>query len=528
MEYRLQQQTPGQVLCCLCGTPIVSNPANMCVQCIRTQVDITEGINKQAVVLNCQECNRWHTPPKAWLKAEPESKELLTLCLKKLKNLNKVKLVDAGFIWTEPHSKRLKVKVTIQKEIFNGAIVQQAFVVEYVVQNNLCDICQKAAANSDQWVAAVQVRQKVEHKRTFLFLEQIILKHAADAFTVNIKEMHDGVDFFYANRSHAMKFVEFLNAVVPVKSRHDKQLISHDSHSNTYNYKYTFSVEIVPVCKDDLVCLSARVSAALGNIGQLLLVTRVSNALLVLNPRTLRTAYVDATTYWRYPFRPLMTSRQLIEYVVLDIEPMDTVVTAGSMKYALAEATVARASDFGVNDTQFIARTHLGHLLKPGDLAMGYDVAGINSNDEEFEKVLAKSAGDLPDVVLVKKSYEESRKKNRGRRRRAWRLKRLNAEQADVPMKGEADKDQNDYEKFLEELEEDPDMRSRIALYKDPEAVAAAQQQQQKQPQQQPPPQADEGDAEPLPEVPLEELLDAMTLAEDGEDDDDDVESMDT
>lgn len=25
-----------------------------------------------------------------------------------------VKLVDAGFIWTEPHSKRIKVKLTIQ------------------------------------------------------------------------------------------------------------------------------------------------------------------------------------------------------------------------------------------------------------------------------------------------------------------------------------------------------------------------------------------------------------------------------
>ena len=26
-------------------------------------------------------------------------------------------LVDAGFIWTEPHSKRVKVKLTIQKEV---------------------------------------------------------------------------------------------------------------------------------------------------------------------------------------------------------------------------------------------------------------------------------------------------------------------------------------------------------------------------------------------------------------------------
>lgn len=29
----------------------------------------------------------------------------------------KVRLVDAGFVWTEPHSKRLKVKLTIQKEV---------------------------------------------------------------------------------------------------------------------------------------------------------------------------------------------------------------------------------------------------------------------------------------------------------------------------------------------------------------------------------------------------------------------------
>jgi nonsense-mediated mRNA decay protein 3 len=32
-----------------------------------------------------------------------------------------VKLVDAGFIWTEPHSKRLKVKLTIQVSEEAGA-----------------------------------------------------------------------------------------------------------------------------------------------------------------------------------------------------------------------------------------------------------------------------------------------------------------------------------------------------------------------------------------------------------------------
>ena len=35
-------------LCCQCGTLIEPNPANMCVGCLRTRVDITEGIHKQA------------------------------------------------------------------------------------------------------------------------------------------------------------------------------------------------------------------------------------------------------------------------------------------------------------------------------------------------------------------------------------------------------------------------------------------------------------------------------------------------
>lgn len=51
------------------------------------------------------------------MKAALESRQLLALCLKRIKGLNKVNLVDAGFIWTEPHSKRVKVKLVIQKEV---------------------------------------------------------------------------------------------------------------------------------------------------------------------------------------------------------------------------------------------------------------------------------------------------------------------------------------------------------------------------------------------------------------------------
>ena len=225
-------------------------------------------------MLYCNQCARYLQPPRHWIRADLESKELLTFCIKRVKGLGKVKLTDAGFIWTEPHSKRLKIKLTVQKEVLNGAILQQTFVVEFVVEWHMCDACSRAAANADQWTACVQVRQKVEHKRTFLFLEQLILKHGMEANTIGIKSQPDGLDFYYGSRSHGLKLLDFLQQVVPVRARHDKQLVSHDANNNTYNYQYTFMVEIVPVCKEDIVCLPYKVSLGLGGVGPIMLVTR--------------------------------------------------------------------------------------------------------------------------------------------------------------------------------------------------------------------------------------------------------------
>ncbi len=148
--------------------------------------------------------------------ARPESQELLAICLKKLKGLNKVRLTEAHFIWTEPHSKRLRVSLTIQKEVLTSTILEQVFEIEYLVQHGQCQDCAKLAAKNT-WRALVQVRQKVPHKRTFLFLEQLILKHGAQKDTISVKEVRDGLDFFYSQRSHAQKMVEFLTGVVPIR-----------------------------------------------------------------------------------------------------------------------------------------------------------------------------------------------------------------------------------------------------------------------------------------------------------------------
>jgi nonsense-mediated mRNA decay protein 3 len=96
------------------------NPANMCVSCLRIHVDITQDIPKQGTLQFCRNCERYLQPPFEWISCALESKELLGLCLRKLKALNKVKLVDAGFIWTEPHSKRIKVKISYRNNSKKG------------------------------------------------------------------------------------------------------------------------------------------------------------------------------------------------------------------------------------------------------------------------------------------------------------------------------------------------------------------------------------------------------------------------
>ena len=74
-------------------------------------------------------------------------------------NVLQVKLVDAGFVWTEPHSRRIKVKLTVQAEVMNGAILQQTFVVEYVVEPHMCMDCTRANTNTSIWTACAQVLQ---------------------------------------------------------------------------------------------------------------------------------------------------------------------------------------------------------------------------------------------------------------------------------------------------------------------------------------------------------------------------------
>ena len=81
----------------------------------------------------------------------------------------------------------------------------------------------------------------------------------------------------------------------------------------------------------------------------------------------------------------------------------------------------------------------------------------------------------MPDVVVVRKAYPKLRKRQKTR---IWKLKHLNKESINENniwegkkgkkkgMEQEEDRKQQDYRDFLEDIEEDPEMRQNINLYK--------------------------------------------------------------
>lgn len=483
------------VLCCNCGVPMDgSQGLVMCYDCIKLTVDITEGIPREANVSFCRNCERFLQPPQQWIRADLESRELLALCLRKLKGLNKIRLVDASFIWTEPHSRRIRVKLTVQGEAMANTIVQQTFEVEYVVVAMQCPDCAKSYT-TNTWKATVQIRQKVAHKRTFLYLEQLILRHNAHVDTISIQESKDGLDFFYNHKGHAVKMLDFLSAVVPLKNKKSEELVSTDTQSGNSSYKYTFSVEIAPICRDDLVILPKKLANQLGSISRIVLCSKVSNSLQFIDPNTLKIADLTASMYWRQPFPSLLDATQLIEFIVLDVEPTGDV----RGKHVLADIEVCRASDMGHNDKSFYIRTHLGGILHPGDSCLGYYLINTNFNSELWDTIDQSNA---PEVVIVKKHYARKSKKSKNRK---WKLKRMAKEHNDIvanddsrQARQEQERAERDYEIFLQQLEEDEELRQTINLYKAGENPVHNHT------------DAEDDDDEEAPEIALDELLDEL------------------
>ena len=119
-------------LCCLCGVNIKVNEAMMCLSCLKGEVNVEAGFEFTETCNECRDCGRWLDKGGQWIHADFESRELLNICLKKVGGLNQrgVKLADALWIYTEPHSKRLKIKLTIHREVLDRAVIAHDLVIE--------------------------------------------------------------------------------------------------------------------------------------------------------------------------------------------------------------------------------------------------------------------------------------------------------------------------------------------------------------------------------------------------------------
>lgn len=123
---------------------------------------------------------------------------------------------------------------------------------------------------------------KLLMKRTCI-LYSLMTYYVINRYSLDVTFILGGLDFFYTTEGHARKMIDFLNAVLPCRYQHTKKLISHDIHSNIYNYKFTYSVEIVPISKDSVVCLPKKMTQQLGGISPICLVHRVTNTVHLID-----------------------------------------------------------------------------------------------------------------------------------------------------------------------------------------------------------------------------------------------------
>jgi nonsense-mediated mRNA decay protein 3 len=136
--------------------------------------------------------------------------------------------------------------------------------------------------------------------------------------------------------------------------------VSHDTKSNSYRYRHAFSVELCPVFRDDLVFLPREAALSLGGLGPLVLRVMVTNTLALLDASIHRVVHLGMKEYdrWRFEFEPVLTSRQLVEYVVLDVDPSLATGDATAARfgyrtaYALRQVPQLRAEKTAANSPE--------------------------------------------------------------------------------------------------------------------------------------------------------------------------------
>ena len=144
----------GRIPCCECATPILPSLKNLCSTCLNATSDIGKSLPRQVTLQQCTGCQRYLVRPQVWVVASPESRELLAVCLKQLKGLTGLQLVDAVFNQADPsNTKKIQVKLTVRLET-----LEEVLTVDYTFIDSLCPQCD-TSKDKDQWNCIVQVQR---------------------------------------------------------------------------------------------------------------------------------------------------------------------------------------------------------------------------------------------------------------------------------------------------------------------------------------------------------------------------------
>jgi len=364
------QGTAVTIPCCLCGTLIHPNDANQCGTCLAQQFDLKSILQRgpgggTLTINQCRECRRYEQTPNFYAHHDPESPTLLAVLLKKIPALSSsssnyhkddnnisMKLIDSCWIWTEPHSMRFKLRLTVHADVSEPYVkVQQRLPVEFLVKWGQCPDCNRNYTNRT-WHAIVQVRQKRDGGSNvggggcggLEKLEHAIAKdHNIRKQILRVDTVRNGFDFYFLHQHHAQTFVSFVGKTVPIRFRNSSKLVSEDIRNNEHHLKYTTVCDLVPLGRWDLLAVDKRGGrdGAGGMAGRLCLVERISNGLIRLvdgspgrgkcpvSNREMgslggggRFADLHPEKYWRGEkhYRVVLDSRRLVRFVVLDVE----------------------------------------------------------------------------------------------------------------------------------------------------------------------------------------------------------------
>jgi len=432
------------VPCCICGLLIKPNAASMCPDCLKNNCDISGAVNSSGSLVYCKSCSKYQTSATKWTYAELESPELMKIALGKVKVDRDAKIVNSSFIFTEPHLKRMRLELEIEKPGPADTMLTQKVTLTIPITYLQCQQCCEAATPHEQWNTKVQTRQLSEDKRTSFWLEQQILTHNAHHACGTIVRKKNGLDFEYNEKPLAGKLVNFLRSRVPALVIESRKLISEDLNNMTAEYRYSYLVRCPLISRDDLVMLPTDLVRANGKHTYLTVCSKIVKTIKLVDPFTGLQVDVESNYYWHKPFESLLTRESLKAFVVLSIDKLPN----QTGPYHLADVEI---TDEETYSERFIIRSHLGKVLKEGCTVLGYDLRASAFVDTVTE-IIKKQ--DYPEIVLVTKAKRERNQS----RLRGWHLKEIIEHNPE---------DHEQFESFLDDLENDAEYRQDIQIYRD-------------------------------------------------------------